>query len=70
LVLLTQKIGEIGGSGRDFDGDLGVRTKRSDNLMNGGRVVQNGDIRKDISLLVHHADLNGFLVVVKTDKNW
>ena len=28
------------------------------------------NIRKDLLLLVHDADLDGFLVLVKTDKNW
>ena len=67
---MNENIGEIGDSGGGFDGDMDIGTKGSDDPMNGVGIVCDGDIRKGLSLLVHDADLDGFLVVVKTDKNW
>jgi len=67
---MNENIGEIGDSGGGFDGDVDIGTKRSNDPMDGIGIILDGDIRKGLSLLVHDADLDGFLVVVKTDKNW
>jgi len=70
LEAMNEDIGEIGDSGRGFDGDMDIGTKGSDDTMNGVEIICHGDICKVFSFLIHDADLDEFLVVVKTDKNW
>ena len=69
LVLRDQFFGEVGGAGTGFDGGGNVGAKRSNDLENGVNIVRDGLIDENLPLLIHHANLNGLGVGVKTDEN-
>jgi len=72
LETIDEDFVEIGDAGTGFDCDLDIRAgaEGDNDTMNGIGIVLDGLIEKDFSVVVHDTDLNHFLVVVKTDKNW
>ena len=57
-------------TGTDLERGMNVAAEGRDNTHDSLGIVIDGLIGKDFAKLVHDADLNDVLMVVKTDKNW
>jgi len=67
---VDELLGEFRSTRTGFDRGMNIGTERRDDMQHGGGIVPDRLIGEDFSILVHDTNLNDFLMVVKTDKNW
>ena len=65
-----QLLGKVGDAGTGLDGGMNVAAERSNDTHDLAGVVTDGLVDENFTKLVHDANLNDVLMVVKTDKNW